>query len=875
MSEHARFWPVDLHVHTPASRDVIERQYGSATPDDVVRAAIDAGLSAIAITDHNTAEWCDDVSAAAEGLPLVVLPGVEITTSEGHLLAIWEEGTQARIVHECLVTLGINGDDLGKLDISAGVGFADAAKRVTEAGGLAIAAHADQKKGLLEITVAAHLKRTLINESLSAVEIVDVSMASEIQRKVGSARSLAFVRGSDMTAPGQPGHRLNAIGNRRAWIKASRPDLCGLRHAFEDPSLRVRLDDPSADAAHPWIESLTIHGGFLGGADFDFSPDLNCLVGGTGTGKSLALECLRYALDQQVDEHAFSHIHHEVWSRLTDALGANNTVAVTVFGEDGERYVIERSFDSESDTSPVVRQALEDGDLVAIDVHPSEIIQISAFSQGEALEYSRERVGRMALVDAALDLTAVESEIVGHIDALRKNQTALLAQRAKVLELEGTLGPESGLRTRQAELEALFDSDTVKNQKAWKTDDSNITAILDELPEQHSLELELVVTDDEVQLDENQDLVDEARSIVAGANGSIEKSLGQIDKALADAATKSSALRSKWNKRYGAFKQELVEELDKVPGGKSLVALRQQLSQTQDALLKIGRTKKQLKEIAQPRLTELRQEREQILTDLMKARQVRRDLRRERIKELNLLTNQIVKLDLPHESDRAAFRQKLQEIKVGSRVGAGALDAIASTLHPAQFAEAMFDDKYAILADDAAGVSLEDLSRLYTSISDKDLWEEILQLQEIDTPDTLEIKFKRDSGGYAHIESLAHGQKCTAIIIVLLADGVSPVIVDQPEDALHAPWIEDHLVDRLRDLRGKRQYLFATRSPGIVISADAEQIVTMTATAGNGRVEAAGSLERHDLNKLVLHHLEGGPEALSRRHKKLLPSISG
>lgn len=141
-------------------------------------------------------------------------------------------------------------------------------------------------------------------------------------------------------------------------------------------------------------------------------------------------------------------------------------------------------------------------------------------------------------------------------------------------------------------------------------------------------------------------------------------------------------------------------------------------------------------------------------------------------------------------------------------------------------------------------------------------------------PDRLNIKFKKpDDGNYAPIESLAHGQRCTAILVVLLADGDAPVVVDQPEDALHAPWIEDYLVDRLRSLRGHRQYIFATRSPGIVVGADAEQIVTMKATAGRGEVEACGSLERHDLNKLALHHLEGGAVPFRRRSLKLEPSV--
>lgn len=65
--------------------------------------------------------------------------------------------------------------------------------------------------------------------------------------------------------------------------------------------------------------------------------------------------------------------------------------------------------------------------------------------------------------------------------------------------------------------------------------------------------------------------------------------------------------------------------------------------------------------------------------------------------------------------------------------------------------------------------------------------------------------------------------------------------------------------------------LISTPGPGIVVSADAEQIVTMRATAGRGELEAAGSLERHDLNKLASttlredqHPLDGGPASSAR-----------
>ena len=128
MSDWARFWAVDLHVHTPGSQDAKSEDFG--TPADVVNAAIEAGLHAIAITDHNTVSWCKQVAEAAKGLPLVVLPGVEISTAEGHLLAVWEEDVELAVIEEVLVKLDIGHTDRGKLDIAAKVGFAEAAERV-------------------------------------------------------------------------------------------------------------------------------------------------------------------------------------------------------------------------------------------------------------------------------------------------------------------------------------------------------------------------------------------------------------------------------------------------------------------------------------------------------------------------------------------------------------------------------------------------------------------------------------------------------------------------------------------------------------------------------------------------------------------------
>jgi predicted metal-dependent phosphoesterase TrpH len=79
----------DLHTHTFFSGD------GVSSPEDLIAAAKAKGLHGIAMTDHNT---CDAITYMLEkglmspdGQPVdgfLVLPGVEVTTADGHLLCI-------------------------------------------------------------------------------------------------------------------------------------------------------------------------------------------------------------------------------------------------------------------------------------------------------------------------------------------------------------------------------------------------------------------------------------------------------------------------------------------------------------------------------------------------------------------------------------------------------------------------------------------------------------------------------------------------------------------------------------------------------------------------------------------------------------------
>jgi len=870
MTTWARFWAVDFHVHTPGSQDAKDENFG--TPRDIVDAAIAAKLDAIVITDHNTVSWCKDVADAANGTPLVVLPGVEISTTEGHLLAVWEQGTDPGLIEEVLVKLNIGQADRGKLDIAADVGFSHAAAKVAVSGGVAIPAHIEKDKGLMRLTVKSHVKEILLDDAISGVEVVHLDTVEDVRNRLAEQRNLAFVRGSDTWNKDQTCHALSGIGARRTWIKASRPDLVGIRHALADPALRISLEEPPAAASYMCIEDIEVLGGFLGGQRIELSPDLNCLLGGTGAGKSLILEATRFALNQQVDADAFPNIRGEIDSRMAKAL-MNNSMVVLHVACEGKRYRIERTFNTGG--SPAARVLQQTGtDWAEVDVDAAVLCPVAAFSQGEILEYSREPVGRMTLVDASIDLDEVNESIGSAIGGLRANARKLITARRRVQKLESEAGHEAELSEQVRQLTDLFKTDTVKEQSGWTKEQTTLRRAKKSVDDVELPEFDLPDAEISESIAGNAGIFAEVSTALGRLHQRLGAGMKEIGEALTEASGALTRIQGEWTTRFEGFKQRLDEELEKIDPEASLTSLRASLEQLQSKLTQVQASKTELEERALPELDRLQREREELIEALHDARRKRREMRRARVVELNTKAAGFVKLDVPSQGDESDFRNALDRIKVGSRVRDEFLNQLALRTHPLKFARSMWTQDLADLVDTEHGIDMASLAKLLANIDERNLWEELLELQSIDRPDVLTIKFKKpDDHTYTAIEELAHGQRCTAILVILLADGDTPVLVDQPEDALHAPWIEEYLVDRLRSLRGSRQYLFATRSPGIVVSGDAEQIVTMKATAGHGEVEAVGSLERYELNALALEHLEGGRIPFSRRTLKLKVSV--
>jgi len=208
----------DLHVHTCLSPcgDL------DMSPACIVRSARDRNIDILAVCDHNSCENAGAVIRTAAGLPLQVLPGLEVTSREEvHILALFEkledalamqavvyanlpEGDDRKIfglqpvVNELSEVLDLNDRpllDATALTIDQVIGY------VHRHGGLAVAAHID-RQGFGIIGQLGFIPRTI---ALDALEVSHRLTLPEARRKFQEYRRFALITTSDAHRPEQIG----------------------------------------------------------------------------------------------------------------------------------------------------------------------------------------------------------------------------------------------------------------------------------------------------------------------------------------------------------------------------------------------------------------------------------------------------------------------------------------------------------------------------------------------------------------------------------------------------------------------------------------------------------------------------------------------
>jgi energy-coupling factor transporter ATP-binding protein EcfA2 len=144
-----------------------------------------------------------------------------------------------------------------------------------------------------------------------------------------------------------------------------------------------------------------------------------------------------------------------------------------------------------------------------------------------------------------------------------------------------------------------------------------------------------------------------------------------------------------------------------------------------------------------------------------------------------------------------------------------------------------------------------------------------LELEVLPIDDRVIIELNVSTGPTANFKDaseLSRGQKCTALLPILLARRDGPLLIDQPEDNLDNHFIYETVVDSILRLKPRRQMIFITHNANIPVLGEAELVVVMNSDGQRGFVEKAGTVD--ECRNEIIDLLEGGEEAFELRRKR-------
>lgn len=816
----------------------------------------------IAVTDH----WCVDTAtgliADAASRPVTVLPGFEANTSEGiHLLVIFEAGTEAASINAAIGACGVSpGCDNG----TTGDAYADVIREMTARGALVIPAHANvANSGMLTGRAGKPLEKMIKNSELHAIAITPSVTDAKDQIAILTGTKpfdrqyqIAQVHADDVCHP----DGLVQVGGS-TWFKVSSLSLAAIKHAVRIPVTRVSLKDPE-NVIRVTFRELSWTGGFLDGASISLSDDLTALIGGRGTGKSSVIESLRYvlAIEPIGDESARDH------SSIVDHVLQSGTLirlVVSAVSPTRAEYVIQRTVPD----PPIVL----DASGTRTTLKPIDVVgKIEIFGQHELAEVAQHKTSVARMIEGFASGTDNGAEHDEIMRSLERNREELARLEGDKSRLEDELAQTERLEEAMAQYQASDLAGKLKEQKRLGQDEATFKEGRDRLEVTQKSIDQLVNADVVAQLRQTYEAIDESEfpaelSRVSAAttllSDEIAKMVVTVTDALKVAKVEIEAANVAWKTATEPQREKHAEVLRKLKAEghepDKYLATSKALDLLKAKVPRLNALKKQIKTLLTARNT--------LLGELHKNEDSRRARLNEAIREANEATTGSVIVKPVASPDRQDLQNCVTKYVQNSRVRL--LEAIsASDFSPRAFAEAarsgpaVLEQKYEIKGAQASAITAAGEPFLRE-------FEELTIAQAVDV--SLDVSSDPNTREFRKLDELSKGQRATALLLLLLGAGESPLIIDQPEDDLDNRFVYDQVVQLLRALKGNRQVVVSTHNANIPVLGDAELIVTLE---GNGHrgwplEGGSGSLDNPDVRDNAEHILEGGRAAFdARRH---------
>ncbi|WP_172980204.1 TrlF family AAA-like ATPase [Tardiphaga sp. P9-11] len=891
-----------------------------------LKAAEDAGLLAVAISDHHDICLSKYVMAAAAetGSAVRAFPAVEITLADNaQCLAIFDPSLEADTQKLALAAAGnllpaADADSKTCAIVPARETVMGFVRNIAAEQHLkdvcVILPHFSRQDAHKSLNEAGHHPR-FANLTVDGVYIeqpygdLDEVTIQKIHGKIddwGRRRRAVVATGDNRSAD------WNRLGKHYCWIKLGEHSIEALRQALLADEARIVYETPESPAER--LVELHVKSTLTGAVPVavSFNDGFNAIIGGRGAGKSAFLEYLRFGLgrtDRDLGTRNEDANDREV--KLIDETLAGDGYVEVVLEREGvretwrrtvvnpEAIVVSSGGGSTTLTTKTARErfrsrAFRQKGLSSTMNDPSTASeQITSIAAAEEVDKQREI--EQLIENARRDVTTALQNLASYwqsrlehqqakskVDDLRQRLTAL-AQR---LEAEGASAEH--LKTLEDAPKYSRTADYI-NQVA----DQAISGLADlEGLEDSLLQVDLADYEGAAEFEDAVGL----RDLTVQTKAAVSTAIAGAKRGLNTLIAGQAAAKEAFALKHTAFKATYDAALVEQGKHKNLIDDSARLTaelQTAEGVLSRARAAETSKspyvkayDDAVTNLDELVERRHQILktaadkvagksSDLLKARVKKDRLPAAYVSTLAKLfegtgTQQVDEgcsewVGAILTEDQASGWQTLRKSLLEiyeAKINAGS---------PPEASEGLLSALQSVLFKGARTLTERQRKRIYINLSDASISAIVSAVPR----DSIILSYM-DDGRAIDFKMASPGQQASALLELLLKQSAGTLIIDQPEDDLDNRVIM-RIVELLRKSKTTRQLIFSTHNSNIVVNGDADKVIALKSAepSSNPNVNSAriqidcdGAIETPSIRPAITSIMEGGREAFDLRGRK-------
>lgn len=876
----ARFRRADLHVHSYGSGGSYDVKDITLTPAKIIEVALQQGIEILSITDHNSIGNVEVAVELGVKAGILVIPGVELSTPQGHLLLYFPD---YYALSRCVGKLNISRD---KTQCSETI--PQCLDYAREFGGLGIAAHIESEAGFEQVIQGypPAKESILTSDTLLGLEISKIESEAlytsrdEDQNRANllKRRKLAIGRGDDHEYEiakllSSDAHSVNKLfhnasgGKKLTRLKVDTLSFEAVKTALLDPAARVRLEDKIPDA-RPVIVGMKLEGGFLHEQIIHFSRNLTCIIGGRGAGKSTLLESIRCASGLGAKD---SLLDSDVWS---------DKISLVYENEAGEREILvrERYGDVRNETH-------EDGLCQ---------LQLEIFGQGttaEALQRSdQDSSALLFFLDGFLDLKLLKQREKQLLLELKDNSTRVKQLTREVSTLAVAKQAKANAERKLVAIKKTKAEEVVKLESALSIEKALRDQIIGSL--ERSLK-GLNTSLDQLNITEALQDYDEASIVVGKAEfkqvkktlvalgSTIESSCKKIKEEIKGTITQLNSHLAIWKEKEASHRQQIEK-------------IKKEL-EAQGVILDIATIKKIVQEVtlAKTRLSDLLKQKVQLDSALQERRKlvdqrmgIRREIFQKRqalgIKLTEGLRSTISDFEVSIKFKDGLFSKELARILKEENGWKTAkvpkADVISRSITLRELLDAVSRNDSTLLQkvvdhENNPVLTKAEASQVMSKLQEIGVRHRLEQCEFEDLPQIVVSKKVTNSSGKTHnivreFSKLSLGQQQSIMLTMLLhSDSRCPLLIDQPEDNLDGEFIYTTVVANLRRVKEHRQVIIVTHNPNIAVLGDADLIIPLKSTSEVSKVVERGAIDSDPTKLVACRILEGSERAFRRRRE--------